>query len=48
VDMFSNPRVSVGVVVGALLILIVSGLMAGYIPAQSAIKVRPIEALCTE
>ncbi len=48
VDMFSNPSVSVGVVVGALLILIVSGLMAGYIPAQSAIKVRPIEALRTE
>jgi putative ABC transport system permease protein len=48
VDMFSNPSVSVGVVVGALLILIVSGLLAGYIPAQSAIKVRPIEALRTE
>jgi putative ABC transport system permease protein len=48
VDMFSNPSVSVGVVVGALMILIVSGLMAGYIPAQSAIKVRPIEALRTE
>lgn len=48
VDMFVNPSVSVGVVVTALVILIVSGLMAGFIPAQSAIKVRPIEALRTE
>ena len=48
VDMFINPSVSVGVVVTALVILIVSGLMAGFIPAQSAIKVRPIEALRTE
>lgn len=48
VDMFLNPSVSLGVVVGALVILIVSGLLAGFIPAQSAIKVRPIDALRTE
>ena len=48
VDMFVNPSVSLGVVVGALVILILSGLLAGFIPAQSAIKVRPIEALRTE
>ncbi len=48
VDMFANPSVSLGVVVGSLIILIVSGLLAGFIPAQSAIKVRPIDALRTE
>ncbi|RKN79536.1 ABC transporter permease [Ulvibacterium marinum] len=48
VDMFLNPSVSLGVVVGALVILVVSGLLAGFIPAQSAIKVRPIDALRTE
>jgi putative ABC transport system permease protein len=48
VDMFLNPSVGLGVVVGALLLLIFSGLLAGFIPAQSAIKVRPIEALRTE
>lgn len=48
VDMFMSPSVSVGVVTGALTILMVSGLLAGFIPAQSAIKVRPIEALRTE
>ncbi len=48
VDMFLNPSVSIGVVTVALTILIVSGLLAGFIPAQSAIKVRPIDALRTE
>ena len=48
VDMFINPSVSLGVVSGAMLILTVSGLLAGFIPAQSAIRVRPIEALRNE
>ncbi len=48
VDMFLNPSVSVGVVTLALTILIISGLLAGFIPAQSAIKVKPIDALRTE
>jgi len=48
VDMFMSPSVSIGVVTGALTILMVSGLLAGFIPAQSAIRVRPIEALRTE
>ena len=48
VDMFINPSVSLAVVVSALIILVFSGLLAGFIPAQSAIKIRPIEALRTE
>ena len=48
VDMFINPSVSLGVVISALLILVFSGLLAGFIPAQSAIKIRPIDALRTE
>ncbi len=48
VDMFVNPNVNLGVVVVALIILIVSGLLAGFIPANSAIRVRPIEALRAE
>lgn len=48
VDMFLNPSVSLGVVIIALIILILSGLLAGFIPAQSAIKVKPIDALRTE
>ena len=48
VDMFLSPSVSVGVVVSALMALVISGLLAGFIPANSAIRVRPIEALRNE
>lgn len=48
IEMFANPSVSLGVVLVALIILVVSGLLAGFIPAQSAIKVKPIEALRME
>jgi putative ABC transport system permease protein len=48
IDMFANPSVNIGVVSSALVILIVSGLLAGLIPAQTAIKLRPVEALRTE
>ncbi|MEN1784264.1 MAG: ABC transporter permease [Bacteroidota bacterium] len=48
VDMFINPSVGIGVVTAALTVLVVSGLLAGFIPANSAIRVRPIEALRTE
>jgi len=48
VDMFMSPSVSLGVVMAALTILIVSGLLAGFIPAQSAIRIKPIDALRTE
>lgn len=46
--MFANPSVDLGVVFTALSILIISGLLAGLIPAQNAIKVRPVDALRTE
>lgn len=46
--MFVNPSVNIGVVFIALTILIVSGLLAGLIPAQNAIKIKPVEALRTE
>lgn len=48
VDMFSNPSVDIGIVGTALLILVISGLFAGFIPAQNAIKVKPVDALRTE
>lgn len=48
VDMFTNPSVNLGVVISALMILVGSGLLAGLIPAQNAIKVKPVEALRTE
>jgi len=46
--MFINPSVDLGVVFIALLILVGSGLLAGFIPAQTAINVKPVDALRTE
>lgn len=46
--MFKNPSVDLGVVITALTILIISGLLAGLIPAQNAIKIQPVDALRTE
>lgn len=46
--MFLNPTVNIGVVLIALTILIVSGLLAGLIPAQNAISIKPVDALRTE
>lgn len=46
--MFANPSVSLAVVIAALSILIFSGLIAGMLPAQIAIKVKPVDALRTE
>ena len=48
VEMFANPSVDLSTILIALLILISSGLLAGFIPAQNAIKVKPIDALRNE
>jgi putative ABC transport system permease protein len=46
--MFANPSVDLSVVFIALIILVGSGLLAGFIPAQTAINVKPVDALRTE
>jgi len=48
VDYFANPEINIGVAIGATLILIVSGAMAGYVPARKAAAVRPVIALRDE
>ncbi|NCP60702.1 MAG: ABC transporter permease [Flavobacteriales bacterium] len=48
VENFANPSVSMGVVFVALFILVVSGLLAGLIPANSATKMKPVDALRIE
>lgn len=45
VENFANPSVSMSVVFIALIILVVSGLLAGLIPANSATKMKPVDAL---
>lgn len=46
--MFANPSVDLLVVFIALMILVGSGLFAGFIPAQIAVSVKPVDALRTE
>ncbi|MEN8125012.1 MAG: ABC transporter permease [Bacteroidota bacterium] len=43
-----NPSVETYVVVGATIVLIIAGIIAGYIPAKRAGRIRPIVALNDE
>jgi putative ABC transport system permease protein len=47
-EFFRDPEVDLGVAVGALVLLVFSGLLAGYFPARLAAKVNPIVALRAE
>lgn len=45
VENFANPTVGIGVIFIALLILIISGVLAGLIPATRATQMKPVDAL---
>ncbi len=45
VENFANPSVSIGVIFIALAILVLSGLLAGMIPATRATQMKPVDAL---
>ena len=45
---FYNPTVNYGQVFAAMAVMVVLGLIIGMIPAQRAVKIRPIEALRSE
>ena len=47
-DLFRNPDADLSVVVGATILLIVSGVLAGFFPARLAAKINPVEALRAE
>ncbi len=42
---FTNPRLDLSVVSSATLVLVLSGLIAGYVPAYRAARLNPIDAL---
>lgn len=48
VSAFLNPTVGVDVAIEAMLVLVVAGTLAGFIPARKAAGVKPIEALRAE
>ena len=47
-DYFANPEIDFNIAIGATLILIVSGAIAGFVPARKAAAVKPVEALRDE
>ncbi len=47
-EMFSNPTISFTMAVVSAVIIILSGILAGIIPAKSAIKIKAIDALRDE
>jgi putative ABC transport system permease protein len=46
--MFSRPAVDLSVAIASLGILIIGGILAGWLPAQKAVSVSPIEAIREE
>ena len=44
-NMIYNPTIGLDTAFSALFVLVVSGLLAGYVPARKAVKVKPIEAI---
>lgn len=47
-EMFRNPTVDLSVALKALSLLILSGALAGLIPARKAVSIKPVEALRSE
>ena len=47
-EMFVDPSASPGIVLAATVILIVSGVIAGFVPARKAASISPIEAMRAE
>ena len=47
-DYFANPEVNIQVAISATLLLVLSGALAGFIPARKAASVKPVLALRDE
>ena len=48
IDLFQHPEVDFRVAVGALVLLVISGMIAGFVPARRAAGILPVEALRDE
>ena len=42
---FENPTVDITIAVGAMLVLVIVGVVAGYYPARQAVRIPPVEAM---
>ncbi len=47
-DFFRHPEANIGIAVTAMVLLVVAGTIAGFIPARKAASVKPVEALRDE
>jgi len=45
---FIDPQVDLGIAIGATIVLVITGALAGFFPARKAAAIRPIEALRDE
>ena len=45
---FKNPTVELSIVLISTSILIIAGVIAGYMPARRAVRIKPIEAMREE
>lgn len=42
---FQDPTVDLGIVIAATVVMVIAGVIAGYVPAKRAVSIKPIEAL---
>ncbi|MDX2194839.1 MAG: ABC transporter permease [Cytophagales bacterium] len=47
-EFFKNPEVDINIAITAMIVLVVTGALAGLIPAQKAASIKPVEALKDE
>jgi len=47
-DFFANPSVDFSVIMSSIIVLILAGVLASYLPAKRASMIKPIEALNDE
>ncbi|MDR0429517.1 MAG: ABC transporter permease [Tannerellaceae bacterium] len=45
---FENPSVAISTAIGAMIVLVIAGVFAGYFPARLAVKVPAVEAMRAE
>lgn len=47
-EFFRNPEANISIAISATILLIVAGMIAGYVPAKRAASIKPVEALRDE
>ena len=47
-EFFRNPEANLGIAISATMLLIIAGMVAGYVPARRAASIKPVDALRDE